>query len=315
FKSFEEFREAFEKQFSWMAEKAIELNEYFGSVHQEVIPTPLLSAFFEGPMEQGKDLIFGGALYNSSGATHIGFADTVDSLNAIEESIFLFNKYTFAEIIMTLKSDFKDNEQMRQYLLNKTSKYGTENPIAIKNSQNLVRFLYEFYQRHINYRGGRYRPAYWSMTNHSGQGAVSGALPSGRKSCQTFASGITPCSGAAGDITAALNAIGVLGARYIPGGEALNLKFTSIENVEDIDKLGSYVESYFRAGGLHAQFNIMSYERLKDAKMHPEMYRDLTVRVSGYSAYFNDLNEKMKDEIITRTEYDLRSGKAIPFLK
>lgn len=311
--TFEEFLSAFEKQFKWLAGKAIELNEFFGHVHQEILPTPLLSAFFEGPMESGRDIIFGGALYNSSGATHIGFADTVDSLNAIESAVFIDEKYSFGEIIQAIKNDFINLEDMRQYLLNKTPKYGTEHPVAGKNSRYLVKFLYDFYQGYTNYRGGKYRPAYWSMTNHSGQGALSGALPSGRGAYQSFASGITPVSGSARELSAALKSIGELGAVYIPGGEALNLKYTTVKGNEDIDKFGSYIESYFKAGGLHVQFNIMSRQMLEDAKKNPERYNDLTVRVSGYSAYFNDLNEKMKDEIITRTEYDLTSGRAVSF--
>ena len=109
-------------------------------------------------MEKGKDLIFGGALYNSSGATTIGFADTVDSLNSIEKAIFIDKKYTFNDLLQALKDNYQGHEKLHAYLVNKTPKYGTENPIAVKNSQNMICFLYEFYQSHTNYRGGKYRP-------------------------------------------------------------------------------------------------------------------------------------------------------------
>ncbi len=313
FRTFEEFWEAFKTQLKWLIEEAIQLNEYLGKTHQEIIPTPLLSAFFEGPMKKGKDLIYGGALYNSSGATHIGFADTVDSLNAIEKAVFIEKRCTFAELMEVIKADFAGYEKLHQYLINKTPKYGTEDTVAVKNSQNLIRFLYETYQSRINYRGGRYKPAYWTMTNHSGQGRMSGALPNGRKAHEAFASGITPVSQAAKELTACLKTVGELDSLCIPGGEALNLKFTTVENREDLKKFSQMIESYFRLGGLQVQFNIMSYETLIDAKRHPEKSPELMVRVSGYSAYFNDLNEKMKDELITRTEYDLRTGRAAPF--
>lgn len=313
FDSFEAFWEAFKSQLKWLAGKAIELNEYFGHVHQEILPSPLLSSFFEGPMEKGKDLIFGGALYNSSGATHIGFADTVDSLNAIEKAVFIDRKCTFTELIQALKANFEGYEKLHTYLVNKTPKYGTENPIAVKNSQNLIRFLYEFYQGHTNYRGGKYRPGYWTMTNHAGQGKLSGALPNGRKAYKVFASGITPVSQAASDLSACLKAVARLDSLCIPSGEALNLKYPSIDGKEDLKRFGQAVEAYLRYGGLHIQFNIMSYETLIDAKNNPDKYPELLVRVSGYSAYFKDLNEAMKDEIITRTAYSLRSGKAVPF--
>jgi formate C-acetyltransferase len=313
FKDFGEFWKAFKKQCAWLAGKAIELNEYFGLVHQEILPTPLLSSFFEGPMENGKDLVFGGALYNSSGATHIGFADTVDSLNAIEKAVFIDKKCTFAELLKALQADFKGYERLYAYLVNKTPKYGTLDPIAVKNSQNLIRFLYDFYQGHTNYRGGKYRPAYWTMTNHVGQGKYSGALPNGRKAHKAFASGITPVSQMAGDLSACFGAVSELDSNCIPGGEAFNLKFPAVNAKGDVEKFAQAIEAYLRLGGLQVQFNIMSYDTLIDAKNNPDEYPELLVRVSGYSAYFRDLNEAMKDEIITRTEYNIQTGAAVPF--
>lgn len=313
FKTFDEFREAFQEQVRWMLGKAIELNEALGLSHQEMLPTPLLSAFFDGPLEKGKDLIFGGARYNASGTTHIGFADTVDSLNAIEKAVFIDKVCTFAELLQALRADFAGYEKLHAYLVNKTPKFGTDDPIAVKNSQNLIRFLYDFYQSHTNYRGGKYKPAYWTMTNHAGQGKLSGALPNGRKANKVFASGITPASQAAQELTTCLRVVGGLDGLCIPMGEALNLKFPEVNIPDDIKRFAQTVEAYFRSGGLHVQFNIMSYEMLLDAKKNPEKYPELLVRVSGYSAYFKDLNEAMKDEIITRTEYDLRRGQANPF--
>lgn len=313
FRSFEEFWEAFTTQLRWLVDEAVKLNEMMGKTHQEYLPTPLLSALFEGPMEKGKDLIFGGACYNSSGATHIGFADTVDSLNAIEQGVFLDRKCTFAQLLAAMARNFEGDAALHAYLVNRTPKYGSEEPIAIKNSRNLLRFLYETYQEYTNYRGGKYRPAYWTMTNHAGQGKLSGPLPNGRKAYRIFASGITPVSQAATDLAACLNAVGGIDALHIPGGEAFNLKYSVIKDRDDLHKFSQAIEAYFRTGGLHIQFNIMSYETLIDAKAHPENYPELLVRVSGYSAYFKDLNEAMKDEIITRTAYDLKTGKSVLF--
>ncbi len=151
------------------------------------------------------------------------------------------------------------------------------------------------------------------MTNHAGQGKLSGALPNGRKKKQVFASGITPVSQAANDLSACLKAVGGLESQCLASGEALNLKYPSVEGEEDIKTFGQAVEAYFRYGGLHIQFNIMSYEDLIDARENPDKYPELLVRVSGYSAYFKDLNEAMKEEIITRTAYNIKSGKAVPF--
>ena len=313
FNSFEDFWEAFKKQLTYVISQAIDLNEKFGRSYQEILPSPLLSAFFQGPLEQMKDLINGGALYNSSGATNIGFSDTVDSLNAIETAVYKEKKYSFQELLHALDDDFKGHEKLHAFLVNKTPKYGSDHPIAKKNSQNLVKFLYDFYQGHINYRGGKYRPGYWTMTNHAGQGKLSGALPNGRRAQQVFASGITPVSQAAGELTTCLKAVGNLKGLYIPGGEALNLKFPYLSGEEGLKILGQTIEAYFREGGLHVQFNIMSYDELIDAKKNPDKYPDLLVRVSGYSAYFNELNEAMKNEIITRTAYNLETGQMAPF--
>ena len=313
FTSFDQFWNAFATQLKWLIGQAVELNECLGWTHQEELPTPLLSGLFEGPMESGKDLIDGGAVYNSSGATHVGFADTLDSINAIEQAVFIDKRYTLGEILAALANDFQNAQELHAYLVSRTPKYGSGDPVSAKNAHNLLQLLYDIYQGYVNYRGGKYRPAFWTMTNHAGQGKLAGALPNGRRAGRVFASGITPVSQAASDLAACLLSVGSHDARLIPGGEAFNLKYPAIEGPEDLQRFTGAIEAYMRAGGLQIQFNIMSYETLIDAKAHPERYPDLLVRVSGYSAYFRDLNDAMKDEIITRTAYDLGAGKAAPF--
>lgn len=314
FRSYAELWDAFTKQTAWLISQAVDLNEKMATIHQQHLPTPLLSALFEGPMEKGRDLIFGGAVYNSSGATHIGFADVADSLNAMRTAVFEDKFCTMAELLDAMQADFAGtprHRQIQQYLLNKTPKYGTAKESKNGASHALVRFLYDTYQGYTNYRGGPYRPAYWTMTNHSGQGKITRALPSGRPAGRTFASGITPVSGATGSLTEGLNAVAALGGNYIPGSVALNIKFTEVRNAQDVQRLGDFVEGYSRQGGQQVQFNILSRSLLEEARRAPEKHRDLLVRVSGYSAYFNDLNPAMQDELITRSEYDIENGKAV----
>ncbi len=292
-------------------------------MHEEILPTPLLSAFFEGCLETGTDLVSGGALYNSSGASHVAFPDVCDSLNAIEFAVFEEKKMTMREMVAAVESDFAPPyDRFLDYLRNKAPKFGTEHPIAIKNSRHLVRFLYDAYQGHTNYRGGPYRPAYWTMTTHAGQGKLAGALPNGRRAGQVFSSGITPASQAATDLVEAYNAVAALPAEWIPGGEALNMKYTPLPGADGgsederrryLDRFGELVEGYFRNGGLQVQYNINDYRTFIDAKKHPEKYPEMIVRVSGYSAYFKDLSDAMKDELIPRsTQYDLARGEAVP---
>ncbi len=311
-KDFDEFLAAFKTQTAWLIDQAVDLNEKMAAVHQRMLPTPLLSALFEGPMDKGRDLVFGGAVYNSSGATHVGFADVVDSLNAVKKLVFEDQYCTFAELLDAVRSDFEHQETLLAYAGNKPLKYGTWEESEKGCSRELIRFLYETYQGYTNYRGGKYRPAYWTMTNHSGQGKITHALPNGRRAHQPFASGITPVSEAAADLTECFRSVGALGSLHIPGGEALNIKFTAIRSREEAALLGDFVEAYFMSGGQQVQFNIMSHEMLRDAREHPEKYPGLLVRVSGYSAYFNDLNDSMKEELITRTEYGIQDGRMVP---
>jgi len=318
FSSFDQFYNAFIIQLKWMLENAIDINEKMGIVHQEMLPTPLLSSFFEGPLTSGNDLIFGGALYNSSGASFLAFPDVCDSLNAIEQAIFIEKKYTMQEMIDAVKDNFSSpaQETLQAFLKKNIEKFGTDSSLALQNPQKLVRDIYQILQSHTNYRGGKYRPAFWTMTTHAGQGKLSGALPSGRNAKEVFSSGITPASQAAQSLTGALNSVASLGNKNIPGGWALNIKYTPLllnENKEEyLKKFGDMVEAFFRNGGMQVQFNIQDYETLIDAKKNPDKYPEMIVRVSGYSAYFKDLSDAMKDELITRTQYNLFSGNAVP---
>ena len=315
FESFDAFFGAFRDQLEWMLKKAIDLNEKMGHVHMDYVQTPMLSYCFSGPMETGKDLIHGGALYNSSGASFLAFPDLCDSLNAIEQVVFIDKQYTLREIREAVMNNFEGHDELHRRLKYHTPKFGTEHPVAIRNSKRVVEIIYEILQAHENYRGGSYRPAYWTMTTHAGQGRLAGAMPNGRKAKEVFSSGITPASQAAPDLTAAFNSVGMLDHLKIPGGWALNIKYTPLLMNGDKDKylerFGALTEGFFRKGGMQVQFNIQDYQTLIDAKEHPEKYPEMIVRVSGYSAYYKDLSDAMKDELITRTQYDLAGGKAV----
>ncbi len=312
FKTIDDFFDAYEKQYEHMADLAVYLNNLYGKKHQENLPTPLLSAFFEGPMDKGRDLIFGGATYNSSGITHIGFADVCDSINAIEHICFDRSseiKMTLSQLVDAVDNNFEGYKELQAYIRNRAPKYGTENEMAIKNSRKLINLHYRIFNEKQNYRGGNHRLAYWTMTNHAGYGSVAKALPNGRKAKCILSSGITPVSQINTQLTTALNSVACLNSECIPGAYALNMKYTPIDITDEtVDKFGSVVSGYFNNGGQQVQFNIRSYEELLDAKANPEKYPRLLVRVSGYSANFNSLNDAMKDELITRSQYNLSSG-------
>ncbi|MDR2712119.1 MAG: hypothetical protein LBB91_03275, partial [Clostridiales bacterium] len=226
FTNFNDFWTAFQKQTGWLIGQAIDLNEQMAKIHQQMLPTPLLSALFDGPLTKGCDLICGGAIYNSSGVTHVGFADVVDSLNAIR---YLLEEthYTMRLLQDALKADYDGYEYLRQIIKHYALKYGTKAESESGMSGEVIRFLHDTYQSHTNHRGGKYRPAYWTMTQHSGLGQVTHALPSGRRAALPFSSGITPTPQAVRSLPECLNSVAALGCENIPGGEALNIKFSS----------------------------------------------------------------------------------------
>ena len=320
FTTFEEFKAAFEEQTRWLVEQTTNLNNMLGRVHQDFQPTPILSAFFEGPMEKGKDLVQGGATINSSGATIIGLADVADSLSAIQKVVFE-EKMPFADLLDALEKDFEGYEALRVRLMNpdKTPKYGNEDPVADANVTWVVELLDRAFGEKTNYRGGRYRVGYWTMTNHAGFGRLMQATPNGRKAHENFTSGITPVSDVTPYLTKALNSVAKLPVRCLSSGVALNLKYTPEFGDEErmLDNFVASVEGYFddaggkRDGGMEVQFIITDHNTLADAVAHPEKYSELLVRVSGYTAYFKDLNPQMQKEIIDRTEYVLSTGRAV----
>lgn len=317
FTSFAQFWSVFTIQLQWLIEQAVAINEQLGRIHLEQLPTPLLSALFEGPLDAGKDLISGGATYNSSGASHVAFAEVCDSLNAIEVGVFRDARVSMNELLEAMRADFGPcHARLRNYLRHKAPKFGTEDPIALRNSKRLVEFIHTVYQSHTNYRGGRYRPGYWTMTAHAGHGKLCGALPSGRRAHKVFSSGMTPSSGVARGLGPAFGAIAALGSKLIPGGSAINIKCTPRRVDESkqgyLERFGELVEGYFRAGGMQVQVDVCSHEDLIDAMNYPHKYPNLIVQVSGHSAYFNDLSVPMKEELISRTQYHLDTGLAAP---
>jgi len=319
FTSFEQFREAFETQARWLIDQATRLNNELGRVHQDFYPTPILSAFFKGPWEKGKDIVQGGAEINSSGATIIGLADVSDSLSAVQEHVFDSGEYSLVEFLEALRLDFVGHEILREKLLNPdlSPMYGNEHPTAQANTLWLVRMLDAAFGEKENYRGGRYRVGYWTMTNHAGFGRLSAATPNGRKHGANFASGITPVSGRTPSLTATLNSVSALPPACLANGVAFNIKYTPNDGTpeEMLIWFMDSVKGYFAAtseqqdGGMEIQFNVTNLEKFRAAQRRPEEYNELLVRVSGYTAYFKDLNSQMQNEIIERTEYQLSTGR------
>ncbi len=322
FTSFEQFREALRRQLLWVIDQAVALNDHLGRIHQAVYPTPVLSALFEGPMEKGRDLIEGGATLNASGFAMIGLADVADSLSAIETLVFQERRIGLDGFLDALQKDYAGYDWLLTRLRDpqKTPRFGNDDERADAHARWLASTLHEALAGRVNYRGGNYRVGYWTMTNHAGFGRFVGATPNGRKARENFSSGITPGSAVTPFLTPALRSVAQLPPEHITNGMAFNLKFTPDDGDRPrmLDNFVASVQGFFDAtngdaGGMEIQFNVTSHEDFVAAVKDPSRFDKLLVRVSGYTAYFKDLQPQMQKEIIDRTEYRLSSGQAVPY--
>jgi len=305
FERYEDFYNAFRKQLAFLADLAAEGNARFADAHAELHPTPLLSALIRGTMESGRDVTRGGASINSSGVGVIGLADVTDSLAALKDRVFGKGVVTPAELEAALKADFEGHEKTFAILTRKSPKYGSDDPAADEVAVRLVKTVSSVFRKYRSPRGGRYQVGYWSVTFHTGLGAKIGALPNGRRKGAPLASGATPVSGAAvNGPTASFASTRRLPARFMANCIANNHKISRslLGEPGRLDIFQRLVDGYFSGGGMQVQFTVQDRETLLAAQRNPELHRDLLVRVSGYSAYFCDLNRGMQDEIIARTE-------------
>jgi len=289
---------------------SVEINDYLGKAHQYIHPTPLLSALFQGPLDKGKDLIQGGAVYNTSGVAMVSITDAVDSLLAIKKLVYETKRVDFPTLLRVLDSDFEgpEGEALRAQIM-RVKKFGSDSEEAVKTMQSLMDYCYDFYKPKINYRGGPYWPGYWSISYHVGFGMLSGALPSGRRRGKAFTPGLTPAPGSSDQLLENIHAVAALDNRKMPNNIAFNVKLVphpGDSHSKTLDIFSSYCKSYFDLSGLQWQSNIISTDTMRAAMENPDDYRWLIVRISGYNAYFTKLNRNMQIELIERAEFQCR---------
>ncbi len=305
FTSFDDFFSAFRQQITFLAHQAIEYNNSLGRAHQAIRPTPILSSLFEGPMEKAKDLTEGGALYNTSGVACIGLTDIVDSLMTIKKLVYDENKTAFSTLINALDNNFEGCEKLHALILNRVPKFGSDDPGVNALAQRVVDMVYDAFYSRLNYRGGHYLIGFWSMSNHVAFGTLSGALPSGRPRFKPFTPGLTPENAKGVDLLSSIRTIAGLNPEKMPNNIAFNVKIAPDSrdtHEETIDQVAAYTKSYFELGGMQIQFNMVTTDMLRDAMENPQNYRNLMVRISGYNAYFVELNRDMQLEIIERQQ-------------
>ena len=210
-----------------------------------------------------------------------------------------------SEMIKAVDANFDGWEELRYQLVYHTPKYGNDEDYADEQAKLIFEMYYQEVNGRPTARGGTYRINMLPTTCHVYFGSKINAMPDGRKAKEPLSEGISPVQGADHNgPTAVLKSASKID-HLRTGGTLLNQKFSPkfFENDDNIARLVSLVRSYFRLDGHHIQFNVVSAETLREAQKHPEKYRDLIVRVAGYSDYFNDLGTDLQNEIICRTEH------------
>lgn len=308
FKNFEEFFQAFTEQLSYIGGLACEYNNMLGEAHSVIRPTPLISAMMDGSIDKGRDVTLGGALYNTSGNACIGLADVTDSLMVIKKLVYEEKKTTLAELQEAVKTNFENHSALRAMALNKVPLFGSGNPEAVEMANRVTSFIHDFFGQQRNFRGGPYTVGFWSMSNHVAFGTLTGALPSGRLAGLPFTPGLTPEAHASKSLLDNIRDVCSLDIKNMNNNIAFNVKV--VPGAQDtppqiVDNIYSYAKAYCDLGGMQMQFNVLSTDTLRDAMVHPEEYRQLLVRISGYNAYFVTLDRELQLELIRRAEYGL----------
>jgi formate C-acetyltransferase len=285
FLNFDDLMSAFSKQLKHFIDIKIEGNNRIEQIFMKYMPVPFLSLLIDDCIANAKDYNDGGARYNTSYIQGVGLGSITGMLKALSQ-------------------DFKDFEELRFKLVYDTPKYGNDDDYADAQALSVFELFFTAVDGRPTARGGILRINLLPTTSHVYFGSMIQALPDGRKAKEPLSEGISPVQGAdKKGPTAVLKSASKLD-HLRTGGTLLNQKFTPsfFEDEDSIEKMTALIRSYFRMNGHHIQFNVVSAETLRNAQKHPEKYRDLIVRVAGYSDYFNDLGEDLQNEIIQRTE-------------
>lgn len=310
YKTFEEVLESVDKQFQYWTDQLCSCLNITDEVHRMVKPTPYVSAFFEGCIESGKDMTEGGVKYNGTAPQGAGIATCADSLSTIKKLMFDDKSHTGTELLAAVKNNWEGYEKL--YALVNSSKiphYGNDDDYV----DELFKFMFESYCKNIkgrkNPRGGEFNPGVYTVNANVGMGLYTNASLDGRKISEPISDNMGPVHTAGGshDIsgpTAIVNSVSKVDHSLASNGTLLNLRFPeeAVAGVEGRDVLISFIDEYMSKKGMHVQFNVMSADTMKAAQKNPKDYKDMLVRVAGYSAYFVELGKPLQDDLIYRTE-------------
>ena len=304
FTSYEQLWDAFAKQMKHFIDIKVQGSNVITQLYAKYMPAPFLSIITDDCISRGMDYNAGGARYNTNYLQGVGIGTITDCLTAIKYNIFDKQKFTMDELMKALDADFVGYEHILNMVQNKTPKYGNDDDYA----DEIMRNVFDLYRGLVtgrdNMRNGHWRINMLPTTCHVYFGEVCGALPNGRLAHKPVSEGISPEKGA--DIYGPTSVIKSCSKmdHLQTGGTLLNQKFTpSVLKGEDgLEQLANLIRAYFALDGHHIQFNVIDRETLIKAQQNPEDYKDLIVRVAGYSDHFRNLSKALQDEIINRTE-------------
>ena len=304
FKTFDELYEAWHKQMTYFVNLKLSVNNYIERMFSLYAPATFLSLYIDDCIEKGKDYYSGGARYNTTYIQCTGLGTITDCFTTLKKHVFEDQRFTMDEILEACATNWGQSEKMRLYIRNHTPFFGNDDEYADAIAVRVYDDLVSAIEGRPNTRGGKTQLNMLSTTCHNYFGSVCGATPNGRLAHFAISDGTSPAHGSdTHGPTAVIKSLGKLDQTK-SGGTLLNVRFVPalLKREEDQKKLASLIRTYFKFGGHHIQFNIVDTSTLHDAQKHPEEYRDLLVRVAGYSDYFNDMTEQLQNEIIARTE-------------
>ena len=305
FQTFDQLFAAFRTQLRHFIDIKIRGNNIVDRLYARYIPVPFLSLFIDDCIERGRDYHDGGARYNTSYIQGVGLGTVTDAMTSLKYNVFDKAHVTMGDLLHTLRTDFGEDGQLRHRFLNETPKYGNDDDYADNIMRQIFAAYYDAVDGRPNPRGGTHRINLLPTTVHIYFGSKVGALPDGRKAAEPLSEGISPVQGADRKGPTAVLKSAAKMDHIRTGGTLLNQKFTPqlLSDDEGIAKMAHLIRTYFRMDGHHIQFNVVTAETLRDAQKHPEKYRNLIVRVAGYSDYFVGLGADLQNEIIKRTEH------------
>ncbi|MEN8117726.1 MAG: trans-4-hydroxy-L-proline dehydratase [Bacteroidota bacterium] len=304
FNSYAELYKAFLKQLDFVVDQKLRVSNYIDRMFAKYAPAPFLSVVIEDCISKGKDYYNGGPRYNTNYIQCTGLGTVTDSLSVLKKHVFGDKTFSMNTLLNAIEKNYDGEEILRQRILSHTPFFGNDDEYADSIAIKVYNDLLAAIDGKPNTKGGSFHLNMLSTTCHVYFGLVLGATPNGRFSGKSISDGTSPSHGC--DTHGPTNVIRSLGKldQAKSGGTLLNLRFVPslLKRDKDVEKLGQLIRSYFSLGGHHIQFNIIDTATLLAAQSCPEDYKDLIVRMAGYSDYFNDMNADLQQEVIDRTE-------------